>query len=82
MGRLNKRFKLINLDLTDQQSIINAVKNVEPDYVLNFAAQSFVGNSWELSSVTSDVNAIGPLNILNAIKNVDEKMSCPSKHSA
>ena len=32
------------------------------------AAKSFVGNSWELSSTNNRLNAIGPLNILNAIK--------------
>ena len=46
----------------------------KPNEVYNLAAQSFVGNSWEISSATSHVNAIGPLNILNAIKNTDTQI--------
>ena len=61
-------------DVTDYNCMYKVISKIKPNEVYNLAAQSFVGNSWELSSVTSDVNAMGPLNILNAIKNVDEKI--------
>ena len=34
------------LDITDQQSIINNIKYIKPDYIINLAAQSYVGESW------------------------------------
>ena len=64
----DKRFELINLDLTDQQSIINAVKSVMPDYVINFAAQSFVGESWNTPIQTFTTNTLSVMYFLEAIR--------------
>jgi GDPmannose 4,6-dehydratase len=44
------------------------VRSIKPAEFYNLAAQSFVGASWELNKLTTEVNAMGPLNILNAIK--------------
>jgi GDPmannose 4,6-dehydratase len=44
------------------------VKSLRPNEFYNLAAQSFVGASWDLNKVTTEVNAVGVLNILNAIK--------------
>src|SRR3989338_8477664 len=55
-------------DLTDESSLINVIKNVRPEEVYNLAAQSFVGNSWEQAKLTTEVNALGVLYLLNAIK--------------
>jgi GDPmannose 4,6-dehydratase len=62
------RFKLINLDITDQQSIINNIKNIKPDYVLNFAAQSFVGESWNTPIQTFTTNTLSVMYFLEAIR--------------
>ena len=43
------------------------IKSIRPNEFYNLAAQSFVGASWELNKTTSEVNAMGVLNILNAI---------------
>jgi len=59
---------LIDGDLTDEASLINAVKRIHPDEVYNLAAQSFVGTSWDQPIVTSEINAMGVLKLLNAIK--------------
>lgn len=64
----NSRFKLINLDITDQQSIINGVKSIKPDYVVNFAAQSFVGESWNSPIQTFSTNTLSLIYFLEAIK--------------
>ena len=61
-------------DITDYNSMLKVISKVKPDEIYNLAAQSFVGNSWDLSSVTTDVNARGPLNILNAIKVVNQRI--------
>lgn len=55
-------------DMTDESSLMGIIKNVRPDEVYNLAAQSFVGSSWEQSKLTTEVNALGVLFLLNAIK--------------
>ncbi|MCP9955774.1 GDP-mannose 4,6-dehydratase [Actinomadura madurae] len=57
-------------DLLDQASLIRAVDRVAPDEVYNLGAQSYVPPSWEQAEVTTEVNAIGVLRILEAIRTV------------
>ena len=64
----NSRFKLINLDLLDQQSIINNVKEIKPDYIINLAAQSFVGESWNSPIHTFTTNTLSVMYFLEAIR--------------
>ena len=64
----NPRFKLITGDLTDSQSIDNIVRDVKPDYFINLAAQSFVGASWQIPEQTFDVDAVGVIRCLEAIR--------------
>ena len=45
-------------DVTDNNCMYKIISKTKPSEVYNLAAQSFVGNSWELSSTTTDVNAI------------------------
>lgn len=66
--RDNPRFKLVFADLGDEVSINNLVKDVLPDYFLNFAANSFVAASWDMPVQVFDVNALGVLRCLEAIK--------------
>jgi GDPmannose 4,6-dehydratase len=60
--------ELITGDITDDNSMNHLIKTLRPNEFYNLAAQSFVGASWDLNKVTTEVNAVGPLNILNAIK--------------
>lgn len=55
-------------DLTDEASLINIIKGVQPQEVYNLGAQSFVGSSWDQATFTTQVNALGVLSMLNAIK--------------
>lgn len=64
----NPRFKLVTADLSDSQSIDNIIREIEPDYFINFAAQSFVGSSWQIPEQTFDVTAMGVLRCLEAIR--------------
>ena len=66
--KFKKTFHLIYGDLTDATSISKIIYRIKPDEVYNLAAQSHVGVSFELPNYTSQVNAIGTLNILEAIK--------------
>ena len=62
------RFKLINLDLTDDYSIREAIVELKPDYFLNFAAQSFVDGSWDYPIQTWDTDATAVLHMLESIR--------------
>jgi GDPmannose 4,6-dehydratase len=64
----NTRFKLITADLTDSQSIDNIVREIRPEYFINLAAQSFVGASWQIPEQTFDIDAIGVIRCLEAIR--------------
>lgn len=64
----SSRFKIIAGDLSDSQSINSVVEKVKPDYFFNFGAQSFVGSSWELPEQTFDVDAVGVIRALDAIR--------------
>ncbi|ODS42991.1 MAG: hypothetical protein MSIBF_07005 [Candidatus Altiarchaeales archaeon IMC4] len=58
------KIELIEGDLTDQSSILNAVKGSKPDEVYNLAAQSFVATSWNQPVLTGDVTGLGVVRIL------------------
>jgi len=66
--KFKKNFHLIYGDLTDATSISEIVHRIKPNEIYNLAAQSHVGVSFELPNYTAQVNAIGTLNILEAIK--------------
>jgi GDPmannose 4,6-dehydratase len=60
--------ELVTGDITDDGCMNHLMKTIRPREFYNLAAQSFVGISWDLNKLTTEVNAMGPLNILNAIK--------------
>ncbi len=62
--------KFIYADMTDLVSLVNAMKISQADEVYNLAAQSFVGTSWEQPGATADIDGIGALNMLEAIRTV------------
>lgn len=64
----DSRFSFINLDITDQQSIFNQVKEIQPDYIINFAAQSFVGESWNSPIQTFTTNTLSVMYFLEAVR--------------
>ena len=55
-------------DMTDSLSIDNIIFKVKPDEIYNLAAQSHVGVSFELPEYTGQVDALGTLKILEAMK--------------
>jgi GDPmannose 4,6-dehydratase len=64
----NKNLYLHYGDLTDALSILNIIKQTKPDEIYNLAAQSHVAVSFLNPQYTLSVNAIGTLNILEAIR--------------
>ena len=64
----NKRFKLHYGDLSDSSNIIALVNTIEPDEIYNLGAQSHVAVSFETPEYTADVNGLGTLRLLEAIR--------------
>jgi GDPmannose 4,6-dehydratase len=71
MGKVH----LLQGDLTDESSLVSAIRQSEPDEVYNLAAQSFVGSSWTQPLFTGDVTGLGVTRLLEAIRSagVDAK---------
>jgi len=70
---VNNRFQFVYGDLSDGVSIDNLVREIQPDYFINFAAQSFVGCSWDIPLQTFDVNATGVARCLEAVRRFQPK---------
>ncbi len=66
----HERLKLCELDLTDPESINQAIREIKPDYFINFAANSFVGNSWKMPINHMQTNCMGVLYCLEGIRNL------------
>ena len=62
------RLNIIRLDISDQQSINTNIKKIQPDYIINFAAQSFVGESWNTPIHTFTTNTLSVIYFLEAIR--------------
>lgn len=60
---------LMDMELTDTFSVNNAIKTIQPDVVFHIAGQSFVPTSWTSPVSTLETNAVGTLNILEAVRN-------------
>jgi len=64
----NSRFKLHYGDLTDSSNLTRILAEVQPDEVYNLGAQSHVAVSFEAPEYTADVDAMGALRLLEAIR--------------
>ena len=62
------RFHLINFDLNDSNNINKVIEKIQPDYFINFAAQSYVACSWDFAKITWETNCTSVIDILEAIK--------------
>lgn len=62
------RFEIVDLDLNDAHSIRDVIIDLQPDYFINFAAQSFVAGSWKYPIQTWGTDADAVLHILEAIR--------------
>ncbi len=69
-GILDK-IELVEGDLLDQASLVEAVRRTKPQEVYNLAAQSFVPTSWNQPVLTAEFTALGPTRLLEAIRQVD-----------
>jgi GDPmannose 4,6-dehydratase len=75
----NENFHFLTADMTDQNSLYRALRDSRPDEVYNLAAQSFVGSSWTIPKQTSDVNGLGVLRMLEAIREYEQDVGVKIK---
>ena len=69
----NKKFFLHYGDISDSISVKNLIEKIKPDEIYNLAAQSHVGVSFQTAEYTTNVDALGTLRILEAIKTLNFK---------
>jgi GDPmannose 4,6-dehydratase len=72
----NVRLKLHYGDMTDATNLIRIVQEVQPDEIYNLAAQSHVQVSFETAEYTTNVDSLGTLRLLEAIKILKLEKTC------
>ncbi len=65
---IKDQIQWISADLTDLGSLIEAVRESDPDEVYNLGAQSFVASSWPQPTATGQMTAMGVTNMLEAVR--------------
>ncbi|NRA44009.1 MAG: GDP-mannose 4,6-dehydratase [Oligoflexales bacterium] len=65
---VHDRIKYCYFDLCELTNIMNVIKDIQPDEIYNLGAQSFVGTSFDQPLYTANVDALGALRILEAIR--------------
>jgi GDPmannose 4,6-dehydratase len=71
---IRDKLELIQGDLLDQNSLIEAIQCAKPDEVYNLGAQSFVPTSWNQPVLTGEFTALGVTRILEAIRVVNPRI--------
>lgn len=64
----NENLTIIRADLTDYKSLADAISKYQPDEIYNIAAQSHVGISFEQPTLTTEVNYVGVINLIQALE--------------
>ena len=67
------QIKLVYGDLSDSSSLNRLLEKYPPDEIYNLGAQSHVGISFEIPEYTSDINGLGTLRLLDAIREIGIK---------
>jgi GDPmannose 4,6-dehydratase len=70
ISHLLGKIEILSGDLLDQSSLMDAVKESNPDEIYNLAAQSFVQTSWKQPLLTSEFTAMGVTRVLEAMRSV------------
>jgi GDPmannose 4,6-dehydratase len=71
VAHLVDRIEMVDGDLLDQASLVEALRKAKPDEVYNLAAQSFVPTSWNQPVLTGEFTALGVTRMLEAVRSVD-----------
>lgn len=71
-----RRLHLHYADMTDSSSLIRVIRLVKPDEIYNLAAQSHVKVSFDVPEYTADVDALGTLRLLEAVRILGMEKKC------
>lgn len=63
----------ILMNMLDYDKVLKLIEHASPDYIINLAAISSVGDSWKIPQKAVEVNINGTLNILEAVRNIGIK---------
>ncbi len=74
IAHIRDQIEIVQGDLLDQASLVEALRTVEPAEVYNLAAQSFVPTSWNQPVLTGEFTALGVTRMLEAIRQVDPRI--------
>ncbi len=67
---IDREVRIVYMDLLEFTNIYRTIEKIKPDEIYNLAAQSFVAASFEQPILTSDINALGTLRLLEVIRTV------------
>jgi GDPmannose 4,6-dehydratase len=71
VAHLTDRITLVQADLLDQSSLVEALEEARPSELYNLGAQSFVPTSWKQPVLTAEFTAVGVTRMLEAVRRVD-----------
>ncbi len=71
---IREKINFMQADLLDQLSIINAIKESQPDEIYNLGAMSFVPTSWKQPVLTGEFTGLGVTRVLEAARHMDRKI--------
>src|SRR5439155_1555084 len=74
LGAVRERIELVQADLLDELSLVDALKTCRPHEVYNLASPSFVPMSWKQPVVTAEFAAVGVTALLESIRLVDAEV--------
>ena len=74
LEKLDTDVHLVPMDLLEYENVRRTIKKIKPDEIYNLGAMSFVKDSFELPLYTVDVNGLGVLRILEAIRGTDIRL--------
>ncbi|HOV40413.1 MAG TPA: GDP-mannose 4,6-dehydratase [Oscillospiraceae bacterium] len=69
----NPGAEVSNLDITDMEAVFSLFGKIRPDCVYHLAAQSSAALSWKKPQLTMNVNVIGAINVLEAVREINSK---------
>ena len=75
VAKLSDGMTDLRIDIRDNEDLINAVINAQPDFVFHLAAQPLVRHSYDSPIETWQTNVLGTLNVLEALRKLEKKCS-------
>lgn len=72
--KIHGRVKLYPGDICDSRNLSRIIKEVKPREIYNFAAHSFVADSWQNVKAINEINYFGVINLLEVIRKINPKI--------